>query len=204
MPVWAGDWGIISERVDEFKELIREKRYNSRTLSIAVGKASTYFQGKFSKQDGTLGHDVFSRTVKALDLQRAEVERFFKPLTGTARRYLKAMDGEPPQEPPKPTVEVKRISTGYQCTFTGSDGKIHTAYGATELEAKQAMESRKAALAPREVPKEKRDRLSVTISGDEAMVLLNQLMNDFRHGTVNEDDKQVIQSIFLRLSTQII
>jgi hypothetical protein len=204
MPVWAGDWRIISERVDEFKELIRERRYNSRTLSLTVGKASTYFQGKFSKQDSTFGHDVFSRMAKALDLQKAEIERFFRPLTGTARRYLKAMDGGPPQETPKPAAEVKRISTGYQCTFTGSDGKIHTAYGATELEARQAMERRKAVLAPQEVPKEKRDRLSVTISGDEAMVLLNQLMNDFRHGTVNEDDKQVIQSIFLRLSTQII
>lgn len=48
------------------------------------------------------------------------------------------------------------------------------------------------------------DKAGINISGDEAMVLLNQLMLDLRNGAVNENDKPVLKSIYMRLAVQII
>ena len=48
------------------------------------------------------------------------------------------------------------------------------------------------------------DKAGINISGDEAMVLLNQLMLDLRNGAVNESDKPVLKSIYMRIAVQII
>lgn len=39
-------------------------------------------------------------------------------------------------------IEVKRISNGYEAQFTGIDGKLHSAYGKTELEERKKAEER--------------------------------------------------------------
>lgn len=102
------------------------------------------------------------------------------------------------------TIEVKRISNGYEAQFTGVDGKIHSGYGKTELEARSKAEERMKSITRPEEPKAPDDKAGINISGDEAMVLLNQLMLDLRNGAVSESDKPVLKSIYMRLAVQII
>lgn len=101
-------------------------------------------------------------------------------------------------------IEVKRISNGYEAQFTGIDGKLHSAYGKTELEARKKAEERMASITCPKKEKVPDDKAGINISGDEAMVLLNQLMLDLRNGAVSEADKPILKSIYMRLAAQII
>lgn len=101
-------------------------------------------------------------------------------------------------------IEVKRISNGYEAQFTGIDGKLHSAYGKTELEARKKAEERMASITCPKQEKVPDDKAGINISGDEAMVLLNQLMLDLRSGAVSEVDKPILKSIYMRLAVQII
>lgn len=102
------------------------------------------------------------------------------------------------------TIEVKRISNGYEAQFTGVDEKLHSAYGKTELEARKKAEERMASITCPKQEKVPDDKAGINISGDEAMVLLNQLMLDLRNGAVSEADKPILKSIYMRLAVQII
>ena len=101
-------------------------------------------------------------------------------------------------------IEVKRISNGYEAQFTGIDGKLHSAYGKTELEARKKAEERMASITCQKQEKVPDDKAGINISSDEAMVLLNQLMIDLRNGAVSEADKPTLKSIYMRLAVQII
>lgn len=101
-------------------------------------------------------------------------------------------------------IEVKRISNGYEAQFTGIDGKLHSAYGKTELEARKKAEERMASITVKQEETLPDDKVVINISGDEAMVLLNQLILNFRNGAVSEVDKQILKSIYMRLAVQII
>lgn len=101
-------------------------------------------------------------------------------------------------------IEVKRISNGYEAQFTGIDGKVHSAYGKTELETRKKAEERMASITCPKQEKVPDDKAGINISGDEAMVLLNQLMLDLRNGAVSEVDKPILKSIYMRLAVQII
>lgn len=101
-------------------------------------------------------------------------------------------------------IEVKRISNGYEAQFTGVDGKVHSAYGKTEMETRKKAEERMASITCPKQEKVPDDKAGINISGDEAMVLLNQLMLDLRSGAVSESDKPVLKSIYMRLAVQII
>lgn len=105
---------------------------------------------------------------------------------------------------PPTAIEVKRISNGYEAQFTGVDGKLHSAYGKTELEARKKAEERMASITCPKQGKVPDDKAGINISGDEAMVLLNQLMIDLRNGAVSEADKPILKSIYMRLAVQII
>lgn len=101
-------------------------------------------------------------------------------------------------------IEVKRISNGYEAQFTGIDGKVHSAYGKTELETRKKAEERMASITAKQEETLPDDKAGINISGDEAMVLLNQLMIDLRNGAVSEVDKPILKSIYMRLAVQII
>lgn len=101
-------------------------------------------------------------------------------------------------------IEVKRISNGYEAQFTGIDGKLHSAYGKTEMETRKKAEERMKSITCPKQEKVPDDKAGINISGDEAMVLLNQLMLDLRNGAVSEADKPILKSIYMRLAVQII
>lgn len=105
---------------------------------------------------------------------------------------------------PLTAIEVKRISNGYEAQFTGVDGKLHSAYGKSELEARKKAEERMASITVKQEETLPDDKAGINISGDEAMVLLNQLMIDLRNGAVSEADKPILKSIYMRLAVQII
>lgn len=105
---------------------------------------------------------------------------------------------------PPTAIEVKRISNGYEAQFVGADGKVHSAYGKTELETRMKAEERMASITCPKQEKVPDDKAGINISGDEAMVLLNQLMIDLRNGAVSEVDKPILKSIYMRLAVQII
>ena len=101
-------------------------------------------------------------------------------------------------------IDVKRISNGYEAQFTGIDGKLHSAYGKTELEARKKAEERMASITVKQEETLPDDKAVINISGDEAMVLLNQLILDFRNGAVSEANKSILKSIYMRIAVQII
>lgn len=105
---------------------------------------------------------------------------------------------------PPTAIEVKRISNGYEAQFTGVDGKVHSAYGKTELETRKKAEERMASITVKQEETLPDDKAGINISGDEAMVLLNQLMIDLRSGAVSEADKPILKSIYMRFAVQII
>lgn len=211
----TADWQLKPEMVSSFINAIGEAGHTRRSLTQAVW-GNDYALRQRLKGTARFTDDEVQLFMLEIELEKKDVAKLFIPLTRAARLFVKGVEVEqkpvaPPPPPKNPNVTVTRIANGYQATFTGPDGKVHMAYGATEVDARVAMDKRTKDLKakqepPKEPPREesKGDRLSVTISGDEAMVLLNQLMIDFRNKAVNEKDKPVIQSIFLRLSTQII
>lgn len=204
------DWEIKREKKGDLLDEIGKAGFTQYGFTKAIWGNMHTLKNRL-KGGSVFTHKEMDLMVKTLGLTYWDATEIFSPLSELADKVVESLKKPtPPPPPPRPGTILSRISNGYQATFTGPDGKTHFAYGQTEGDARAAMEKRLKQLtakeegAKEEPPKEKGDRLSVTISGDEAMVLLNQLMIDFRNKAVNEKDKPVIQSIFLRLSTQII
>lgn len=208
------DWQLMPDKKDKFLTEIAKAGLTKSRLSLTIWGGKTILNARLNG-NAYFNHKEMQFIAEKIGLDYSDIAEMFAPVSDLAEKILQAAKiskpkAEPPPPPPKPSTVVTRTATGYQATFKGADGKTHFAYGSTELEARVAMDRRRKELEGKaepaqEKPKEKPgDRLSVTISGDEAMVLLNQLMIDFRNKAVNEEDKPVIQSIFLRLSTQII
>lgn len=128
---------------------------------------------------------------------------WFKPHK-YGERIKKCGDHVTAKSVPPTAIEVKRISNGYEAQFAGIDGKLHSAYGKTELEARKKAEERMASITVKQEETLPDDKAGINISGDEAMVLLNQLMIDLRNGAVSEVDKPILKSIYMRLAVQII
>lgn len=128
---------------------------------------------------------------------------WFKPFK-RGDRVNKCGDHVTAKSVPPTAIEVKRISNGYEAQFTGIDGKLHSAYGKTELEARKKAEERMASITVKQEETLPDDKAVINISGDEAMALLNQLMIDLRSGAVSEADKPILKLIYMRLAVQII
>lgn len=210
----TADWQLKPGKQDELLTEMAKAGISRYKMSMLIWGRKQMFRARLMG-NGYFSHDEVQIIAESMELTYWEIGEMFKPISKMAAKILEAAKTTSKPKPKKQETEqcttVLRISNGYQINFVGPDGKAHSAYGPTELDARVAMAKRIKQLREAEKPKEPEaeppkegDRLSVTISGDEAMVLLNQLMNDFRHNAVNEEDKPVIQSIFLRLSTQII
>lgn len=145
-----------------------------------------------------------ARELKTLLDAFPEIQKdWFKPFK-CGDRVNKCGDHVTAKSVPPTAIEVKRISNGYEAQFTGIDGKLHSAYGKTELETRKKAEERMASITCPKQEKVPDDKAGINISGDEAMVLLNQLMLDIRNGAVSEVDKPILKSIYMRLAVQII
>lgn len=188
---------LVEGAEDKLKEAFRNANVMQKDVAEILGITACVLSGKirgerssFSDKEVKMLLDAFPEISKTL----------FKPYKYgdhvTAKSVAPAAS--------KVAIEVKRISTGYEAQFTGADGKIHSAYGKTEMETRKKAEERMKSITCPEQEKVPDDKASINISGDEAMALLNQLMLDLRNGTVNESDKPVLKSIYLRLAVQII
>lgn len=186
---------LVEGAEDKLKEAFRNANVMQKDVAELLGITACVLSGKirgerssFSDKEVKMLLDAFPEISKTL----------FKPFL-YGDRVKKAAPVR------KSAIEVRRISNGYEAQFTGADGKIHSAYGNTELETRQKAEERRDSITrPAPEPAVPDDKAWINISGDEAMVLLNQLMLDLRNGAVNESDKPVLKSIYMRLAVQII
>lgn len=212
----TADWQLKPGKQDELLTEMAKAGISQYKMSMLIRGRKQMFRARLMG-NGYFSHDEVQIIAESMKLTYWEIGEMFTPISEMASKILEAAKTtskpKPKKQEPEQCTTVLRISNGYQINFVGPDGKAHSAYGPNEIDARIAMGRRLKQLQVAEMEKAKEpeaeppkdgDRLSVTISGDEAMVLLNQLMIDFRNKAVNEEDKPVIQSIFLRLSTQII
>lgn len=187
---------LVEGAKDRLEDVFKNAKVTRREVAelLGVSVSTLYFKIRGD-------HSSFSsKEVKTLLEAFPEISKtLFKPY-----RYGDHVAKKKAAPVRKSSIEVKRISSGYEAQFTGADGKIHSGYGKTEIEARNKAEERMKSITRPEEPKLPDDKAGINISGDEAMVLLNQLMLDLRNGTVNESDKPVLKSIYMRLAVQII
>lgn len=186
---------LVEGAKDKLEEIFENAKVTRREVAELLGVSVNTLYFKIRGD-----HSSFSsKEVKTLLEAFPEISKtLFKPY-----RYGDHVAKATPAAS-KGAIEVKRISNGYEAQFTGVDGKIHSGYGKTEIEARNKAEERMKSITRPEEPKLPYDKAGINISGDEAMVLLNQLMLDLRNGAVSESDKPVLKSIYMRLAVQII
>lgn len=187
---------LVEGAEDKLKEAFRNANVMQKEVAELLGITTSVLSFKIGGK-----HSSFSdKEVKTLLDDFPEISKtLFKPY-----RYGDRVKKKKAAPVRKSAIEVRRISNGYEAQFAGVDGKIHSAYGKTEMETRKKAEERMASITCPKREKVPDDKAGINISGDEAMVLLNQLMLDLRNGAVNESDKPVLKSIYMRLAVQII
>lgn len=185
---------------DEIDKILEKARVTKKEVAELLDVSPAAFSYKMRGKKSSFS----ARELKTLLDAFPEIQKdWFKPLR-FGDRIKKCGDHVTAKSVTPTAIEVKRISNGYEAQFTGVDGKLHSAYGKTELETRKKAEERMASIT---CPKQETlldDKAGINISGDEAMVLLNQLMIDIRNGAVSEADKPILKSIYMRLAVQII
>lgn len=189
--------GGAKEQIDKiFKKAVVRRKDVAELLDTSPSAIHYKMQGEKSS--------FCEQEVKTLLDAFPEIQKSWFKTRKYGDRIKKCGDHVAAKSVTPTAIEVKRISNGYEAQFTGIDGKLHSAYGKTEMETRKKAEERmKSITCPKQetVPD---DKAGINISGDEAMVLLNQLMLDLRNGAVSESDKPVLKSIYMRLAVQII
>lgn len=197
--------------VDGAKEEINKIFGNARVTKKEVAELLDVSQVAFyykmlGKRSSFRAHEVKTLLDAFPEIQKSwfKTYKYGEHVDKCGERINKCGDHVTAKSVTPTAIEVKRISNGYEAQFTGIDGKLHSAYGKTELEARKKAEERMASITCQNQEKVPDDKAGINISGDEAMVLLNQLMLDLRNGAVSEADKPILKSIYMRLAVQII
>lgn len=190
---------LVSGAKDEIEKILEKAMVTKKEVAELLDVSPAAFSYKMRGKKSSFS----ARELKTLLDAFPEIQKdWFKPFK-CGDRVNKCGDHVTAKSVTPTAIEVKRISNGYEAQFVGADGKIHSAYGKTELETRKNAEERMASIAkPEETLPD--DKAGINISGDEAMVLLNQLMIDLRNGAVSEADKPILKSIYMRLAVQII
>lgn len=185
---------------EEIEKILEKARVTKKEVAELLGVSPAAFSYKMRGKKSSFS----ARELKTLLDAFPEIQ---KPWFKTYKRgdHINKCGDHVTAKSVIPTaIEVKRISNGYEAQFTGIDGKVHSAYGKTELETRKKAEERMASITCPKQEKVPDDKAGINISGDEAMVLLNQLMLDLRNGAASEADKPILKSIYMRLAVQII
>ena len=172
---------------------------------LDVSPVAIYYK-MLGKKSSFRAHEVKTLLDACPEIQKSwfKTYKYGKHVDKCGERINKCGDHVTAKSVIPTAIEVKRISNGYEAQFTGIDGKLHSAYGKTELEARKKAEERMASITCQKQENVPDDKASINISCDEAMVLLNQLMLDLRNGSGGEADKPILKSIYMRLAVQII
>lgn len=191
---------LVGGAKDEIDKILEKARVTKKEVAELLDVSPAAFSYKMRGKKSSFS----ARELKTLLDAFSEIQKdWFKPFK-CGDRVNKCGDHVTAKSVPPTAIEVKRISNGYEAQFTGIDGKLHSAYGKTELEARKKAEERMASITVKQEETLPDDKAGINISGDEAMVLLNQLMIDLRSGAVSEADKPILKSIYMRLAVQII
>lgn len=204
---------LVGGAKDEIEKIFEKARVTKKEVAELLDVSPIAFyckmRGKkssFSAQEVKTLLDAFPEIQKSWFNQKSwfKTYKYGDHADKCGERINKCGDHVTAKSVTPTAIEVKRISNGYEAQFTGIDGKLHSAYGKTELEARKKAEERMASITCPKQEKVPDDKAGINISGDEAMVLLNQLMLDLRSGAVSEVDKPILKSIYMRLAVQII
>lgn len=191
---------LVDGAKDEIDKIFEKARVTKKEVAELLDTSPSAFHYKMQGKQSSFSEQERKTLLEAFpEIQKS----WFKP--HKYGDHIKKCGDHVTAKSVTPTsIEVKRISNGYEVQFTGVDGKIHSAYGKTELEARKKAEERIASITVKQEETLPDDKAGINISGDEAMVLLNQLMIDLRNGAVSEVDKPILKSIYMRLAVQII
>lgn len=190
---------LVSGAKDEIDKILEKAMATKKEVAELLDASPSAFRHKMQGEKSSFREHEVKTLLEAFP----EIQKSWFKTRKYRYRGKKSRDHITAKSVTPTAIEVKRISNGYEAQFTGVDGKLHSAYGKTELEARKKAEERMASIAkPEETLPD--DKAGINISGDEAMVLLNQLMIDLRNGAVSEADKPILKSIYMRLAVQII
>lgn len=144
------------------------------------------------------GDHAISDYLKGKQNEKYYIERAEKQKIYNRKWYLKSRANQHVQEPEKSEFvekpakfepQVKRSGNGFSYDFEYNGAK-HTAYGATEMEARKNAE----------ILKKKIDGvISISISKKDALILYNRLFNDLQEPNIADSD--TIKNFAIRLST---
>jgi hypothetical protein len=191
---------LVGGAKDEIDKILKKARVTKKEVAELLDVSPTAFSYKMRGKKSSFS----ARELKTLLDAFPEIQKDWCKPFKCGDRVNKCGDHVTAKSVPPTAIEVKRISNGYEAQFAGIDGKLHSAYGKTELEARKKAEERMASITVKQEETLPDDKAGINISGDEAMVLLNQLMIDLRNGAVSEVDKPILKSIYMRLAVQII
>lgn len=198
---------LVGGAKDEIEKIFEKARVTKKEVAELLDVSPTAFYYKMRGKRSSFSAQEVKTLLDAFpEIQKSwfKTYKYGDHADKCGERINKCGDHVTAKSVTPTAIEVKRISNGYEAQFTGIDGKLHSAYGKTELEARKKAEERMASITCPKQEKVPDDKAGINISGDEAMVLLNQLMLDLRSGAVSEVDKPILKSIYMRLAVQII
>lgn len=134
-----------------------------------------------------------------LGLTSNDIDKYFFPLEGKKFSEYE-IGGESMAEP---LSEVKRISNGYECQFTDKEGKVHSSYGKTELEAKQNRDNRMKELVSVKQSIKMKNAITLQIPKNDALVLYNHLFQSLMNNP-NTEDYSVIRDVVFMISNELV
>lgn len=193
-----GDWKFKVDRKEDFKELVRKRGHYLYELANPLGMTKAGVTAKFN----SIGSPWFTeRQVQVvsrfLKMTRDEVHDFFISL----HKEVFTPEWMTEKELRQPPTGCFKSGNGFEFRYI-LNGKVHSSYGATEVEARKNAETRQKKQEVPKVETEKTERAELKISKEEALVLVDQLFHDVVGEQVKPECKSTIQSIYWRLTTQ--
>lgn len=191
------DFYFDKKQLKDFNHLLREKKISIKVLSRTLGYSDSWMSNKISIET-PFDYKQVKIIRDRIGVTSNDIDKYFFPLEGKKFSEYEIVG----ESMAKHLPEVKRISTGYECQFTDKEGKVHSSYGKTELEAKLNKDKRmKELVSVKQTPK--KDVITLQVSKNDAFVLYNHLFQSLMHNPDTED-YSVIRDVVSMISDELI
>lgn len=190
------DWKFKTDRYEDFKYMLKKRGHLVYDLADVTKLSRSSVSVKLNGAGSPWFTDKQVQEIaKLLRMTSEEVHEYF--ISNHKERFRPEWESKEAKIPP--STGCFRSGNGFEFRYI-VDGKIHSTYGATEMEARKNAEVRQK---EQEMPKMvKDDKAELKISKEEAMVLVDQLFHDVMNGQCKSECQQTIKSIYWRLTTQ--
>lgn len=202
---WNGDWKFKTDRAMDFKNMIHSRGCTISNLAKICGLTSGAMS---SKLRNTRGYGAFFTEKQVQDMAEQipfnseEIHDFF--ISVHKEQFTKKEEMQEKGEAKHPITGCFKSGNGFEFRYI-NNGKLHSTYGATEIEARKKANllEKSSSEQLNEVKKmEKKDNAVLNISREEALALIDQLFHDVWNKQVKPECQSTIQSIYWRLTTQ--